>query len=557
MDMRLSQPVAPVRGNRLRPTDFAALLVFILIAFAALTLPDHPDALVARAFARLPVELPLLALGLLLLPRRLALLLAAGSTVPAFLLLFLKLADLGVQSAFQRPFNPYLDGKMLKDGWNVLSGSVGMLEAGLVIGLALLLFCACVAAFLWSERRLVLLPARARRRLAVIFTLLTLCAIPFLALSRPATFPFTVDLQAATYLDGRLRLISRSVADMKTFDALLAKPQVPASGAGLFRAVAGRDVILIFVESYGRSAIDDPRYASLIRPRLHAVEGELDKAGFASATGWTRSPTSGGLSWLAHGTFLSGYWTDSQARYDRLVRSDRLSLNRLFQQAGWRTAAIMPAITMDWPEAAFFGYDQVLAARDLGYRGKPFNWVTMPDQYTLDAFERLARRPEGQRQKPVMAEIALISSHAPWTPVPRMIDWADVGDGSSFDGQATAGDTPAVVWADPERVRHQYIQTIDYSLEVLGDYIARYGDNAVFIILGDHQPAPIITGPDASRSVPVHVISRDRALVRRFAENGFAMGMMPGEGAAEPPMDGMRDLMIRMLSTPISPSDPQ
>ena len=45
----------------------------------------------------------------------------------------------------------------------------------------------------------------------------------------------------------------------------------------------------------------------------------------------------------------------------------------------------MPAITLAWPEAGYFGYDRVLAAHDLGYRGLPFNWVTMPDQFTLAA----------------------------------------------------------------------------------------------------------------------------------------------------------------------------
>jgi len=148
-------------------------------------------------------------------------------------------------------------------------------------------------------------------------------------------------------------------------------------------------------------------------------------------TGWSRSPTMGGLSWLAHGTFLSGLWVDNQARYDRLMMSDRRSLNRLFREAGWRTAAIMPAITMDWPEGSYYGYDTIFASDDLGYQGKPFNWVTMPDQYTLVAFDRLVRHAGNDR--PVMAEIALISSHAPWTPVPELIDWADVGDGRAFD----------------------------------------------------------------------------------------------------------------------------
>lgn len=554
MDMRPAPPAGAVTRRRVQPVHIVALLLFVTIAFAALTLPDHPDAIAAHAFARLPLELPLLGLCLLLLPRRAATVLSWLSTLAVITLLFLKLADIGVQSAFQRPFNPYLDGKMVVDGWNVLSGSVGLLKAGVAIGLSLAVLAGLVSALLWSQRKLIRFPRPARGWLISFLALMALLGAALLA-TRPATgLPVIAELHAAPYLDARLRLIATSIADMRVFERVLAKPQEPVSGNGLFRAVKGRDVILVFVESYGRSAVEDPRYSSLIRPRLTAVESQLDSAGFAAASGWTRSSTSGGLSWLAHGTFLSGLWVDSQARYDRLVRSDRLSLNRLFQQAGWRTAAIMPAITMDWPEASFFGYDQVLAARDLGYRGKPFNWVTMPDQYTLDAFERLARKPDGQpealRGKPVMAEIALISSHAPWTPVPNMIDWASVGDGKSFDAQATSGDPPPVVWADHDRVRHQYIRTIDYSLQVLGDYIARYGRDAVFVVLGDHQPAPIITGAGASRAVPIHVISRDRALVQRFEESGFTQGMTPDRGAPEPGMDGMRDLLIRTLSAP-------
>jgi hypothetical protein len=309
-------------------------------------------------------------------------------------------------------------------------------------------------------------------------------------------------------------------------------------------------VILVFIESYGRSAIEDPRYGWLIKPRLDSVERQLQSAGFVSASGWTRSPTVGGLSWLAHGTLLSGLWVDSQARYDLLMNSDRESLNRLFREAGWRTTAIMPAITMDWPESAYFGYDQILAAKDLGYRGKPFNWVTMPDQYTLSAFERLAREPARKDGKPVMAEIALISSHAPWTPVPKLIDWDAVGDGTAFNDQAESGDPPRVVWANQERVRRQYIETIDYTLETLGDYVTRFGRDAVFIVLGDHQPAAIVTGPDASRSVPIHIVSRDRVLVERFVAEGFDVGMTPDTEAPEPSMDSMRKHLISHFSKP-------
>ena len=147
-----------------------------------------------------------------------------------------------------------------------------------------------------------------------------------------------------------------------------------------------------------------------------------------------------------------------------------------------------------------------------------------------------------------MAEIALISSHAPWTPVATLVDWDDVGDGTIFNTQAESGDPPSVVWADPERVRRQYIQTIDYSLETLGSYMARFGEETVFVILGDHQPAAIITGPNASRAVPIHVVSSDRELIARFEREGFTPGMLPMEQTREWPMNAMRQVLIDLFS---------
>src|SRR5690606_23466844 len=123
------------------------------------------------------------------------------------------------------------------------------------------------------------------------------------------------------------------------------------------------------------------------------------------------SPTVGGLSWLAHATVMSGLWIDSQIRYDSLVMSKHRSLTQLFHEVGWRTVAVMPAITMAWPEGEYYGYDHIYHAHNSGYAGKPFNWVTMPDQFTLSAFHRNEIAPENRA--PVMAEIALISSHAP------------------------------------------------------------------------------------------------------------------------------------------------
>ncbi|QQM30466.1 sulfatase-like hydrolase/transferase [Martelella lutilitoris] len=536
----------PACKQNLSARTIGAAFVFSFIALFVLNLPDHLHAFSPRAFLHLPVEIPLLALALVLLPRRIALFLAALCTALLGLVLFLRLGDIGVQSAFQRRFNPYLDVRIFADGWNVFSGAVGPLAASLAVVGAVAAFLAVLAFFVLSARALARLSGRAARAMALAFACVLAVGLALWGAGAATGTRSYADAGGSAYIVARIEAVATAMRDMRDFDRMLAESDGLADSETLFRAVEGRDIVLVFIESYGRSAVEDPRYAPLIGPRLEAVEEELSEAGFAVASGWSRSPTMGGLSWLAHGTFLSGLWVDNQARYDRLMMSDRKSLNRLFREAGWRTAAIMPAITMDWPEGAYYGYDTIFASDDLGYEGKPFNWVTMPDQYTLLAFDRLVRHTGDDR--PVMAEIALISSHAPWTPVPELIDWADVGDGSVFDRQATSGDPPAVVWSDRARVRRQYIRTIDYALQTIGDYIARFGEDAVFIVLGDHQPAPLVTGPDASRAVPVHVISRDARLVERFESEGFAPGMTPAAEAPELPMDTMRARVIRIFS---------
>src|SRR5919108_2349524 len=170
----------------------------------------------------------------------------------------------------------------------------------------------------------------------------------------------------------------------------------------------------------------------------------------------------------------------------------------------------------------------------------------MPDQYTLSIFERLERTGG---DLPVFAEISLISSHAPWTPIPPVLDdWSTIGDGAVFSRWAQEGDPPEVVWRDPERVRHQYTLAIDYVLEVLASYAARFVDERTLLILvGDHQPAPLITGEGAGRDVPIHVISGDPALLAAFRDWGLAEGMRP-TGAAIGGMDRFRDWFLASFS---------
>jgi hypothetical protein len=213
----------------------------------------------------------------------------------------------------------------------------------------------------------------------------------------------------------------------------------------------------------------------------------------------------------------------------------------------------MPAITMDWPEGNYYGYEHIYDAHNLGYQGKPFNWVTMPDQFTLAAFHarELAKPSIKLAHTPVMAEIALISSHAPWTPVPQLIDWHSVGDGTVFNEQATSGDSPEEVWKDSVRIRLQFRLSIEYALQTIASYVMNYGDdNLVLLVLGDHQPAPIVSGNTDSGDVPIHLIARDPKVMEAVAHWQWTPGMLPAADAPVWRMDELRNRLIETFSLP-------
>jgi hypothetical protein len=305
----------------------------------------------------------------------------------------------------------------------------------------------------------------------------------------------------------------------------------------------GKDVLLVFIESYGRVAVQDSDVAPGVDQVLDQGTRTLNAAGFDARSGFLTSATFGGQSWLAHATVQAGLWVDSQPRYDTVVDTDRLTLTRAFGRAGWRTVGFSPQIVEDWPEAKWFGYDKAYVRDNAGYRGPNFSYAKMPDQYTMSAFHRNEIAPADRR--PVMAEIDLVSSHIPWTHLPTMIPWEDVGDGSVFGPMPAQGKTKAEVWPDPVKVRAAFGQSIQYSLTTLIEYLTLFGDeNTVMVFLGDHQPGPSVTGDTKNHDVPITLVAKDPAVLDSIDDWGWEPGLNPSPSAPVMPMDQFRDRFL-------------
>ncbi|MGP3725223.1 sulfatase [Cereibacter sphaeroides] len=500
----------------------------LLLLGLVLALPGHP-----WGAWRFPLELPALVALLALRPGRArglrALLVAALGAVTV-----LKALDLALQLAFGRPFDPVADLPLLASALDLGEGTMGAggaLLAAVLIGAVL----AGLAAGLWWASGVW---AGRGRPLACGTVAALALALVAADLARPERVPgaaFTTRLVWDHAVTAR-----QTRADLAAFRAA-ARTDPWAGRTDAFARLGPAELRILFVESYGRASFDNPLYASHAA-LLRAAESGIAAQGLAMRSGWLGSPVAGGQSWLAHATLASGLRIDGAIRYRALIASPRKTLFELARAAGRETLAVMPGITRAWPEGVRLGFSRILDAEGLGYRGRPFNWVTMPDQFTLTAFDRLG--PEASR----VAQIVLLSSHAPWVPEPRLVPWEAVGDGRIFDDQAAAGDPPEVVWRDPDRVRAAYRQSLAYALRTATAHAARSGAGALTLILGDHPPAPFVSGI-AGRDVPAHLIGPPE-LLAAFNGWGWTAGLIPAPDLPVLPMEAFRDRFLTALSGP-------
>jgi hypothetical protein len=501
--------------------------------------------LTPAAFVRIPVE-AILALGVVLvLPAMVRRVVAVLGGLVLGLVAILKILDIGFTAALARSFNPVFDWAFLPPAVEFLKESIGRAGAIAAVVGAVLLVVAVLVLMTLSVLRLTRLAARHRtaalrtgRVLAVAWVLCAVVGAQILP-GTPVASHNTLGLLYARAVQMR--------TDLHDEEAFAAEAAVDAfrdtPGKDLLTGLRGKDVLLTFVESYGRDAVEDPEFATQVGAVLDGGTARLRAAGYASRSGWLTSSTTGGGSWLAHATLLSGLWINNPQRYRTLMSSDRLTLNRAFQRANWRTVGVLPAVTRAWPEQSFYRYDRFYDRRALGYRGPRFTFASPPDQFTLSVLQRAERARPGHA--PVMAEAALLSSHTPWTPIPRLIGWNDLGDGSVFGPMPAESDPQAVVWRDTTRIRTEYRRSIEYTLSTLISYVETYGDdNLVLVFLGDHQPAPVVTGEGASWDVPISIVARDPAVFDRISGWGWQDGLKPGPQAPVWRMNTFRDRFL-------------
>jgi hypothetical protein len=322
-------------------------------------------------------------------------------------------------------------------------------------------------------------------------------------------------------------------------------PPSPAFDSDL-GALGGIDVKLLFIESYGAVAFDRPEAQRALAAGRAELARAIETSGRQVVSAFVRSPTFGGASDLAHLGLLSGLDLSDPRRHDLLLTTRRPTLLSLFRSRGYQTFGLYPALSWEWPERSFYGFDVFIDGRDLGYRGPRLGYWWIPDQYSIARLEQL--HPLRGDSPPRLLFFPTITSHLPFSPVPPyQPDWTRLLSDHPFDdAEVTRALAEKPDWLN---MLPGYLGMIDYEYRWLAGYLRQPGDrDYVMVLVGDHQPVSGVSGEGVPWDVPVHIIASKPELLRRFVAMGFTPGLEPQRPTLGP-MYELTRMLLRAFST--------
>jgi hypothetical protein len=532
------------RHGLARWAGLAAALCLLNVALTLHNVWPTPAVRLAQPVPEFSIELVLLLLALLAwaagrgtLPARLPVALAA-----AWLLLALaRYLEITAPALYGRPVNLYWDLRHVGNVARMLAEAAG---PAATIGLVVALFAVWGIAFMalrlaWRRVADAATRAAERRVLAGFAGALAAAWLAGLAGHAPAPDWVRFSLPVSVTVADQLGLVARAFAEARLAPG--ADGTAAASAPPSLEALAGDDVLLVFLESYGSVTLSDRALAARLAADRERLAQAVSATGRRAASATVVAPTFGGNSWLSHLSLLTGRDVTDPGAYARTMQGAGSTLVGDFARAGYETLALMPGLRQAWPEGAFYRFDRILGAGGLDYQGPEFGWWRIPDQFAL---ARLDAEPRAGRPRFVF--FPTISSHAPFRPTPPyQPDWARLVGPAPFGAEAERAIAVAPDWTN---LTPAYGDSIAYALQWLAGYLERHAAAPVtLVVIGDHQPPAAVSGPGSDWTVPVHVISRRDAVLDALVGAGFTAGLKPPP-APLGTTGGLRPLLTRAFS---------
>ena len=242
----------------------ALTILAFLFVWTALVGPDQPIQFRLSAFLRLPLEGFILVAAVGRAPRaRRVMIWVIGPLIG--LVILLKILNIGFFAAFDRPFDPYQDSGYTGIGVETLKASLGQTDATVIlVVLGLLLISVPVLATL-ALRRVTRIAAQHRTwTLRAVAGLGALWLLFWAFGAQLVSQTPIASASSASLLIGEVSMLRADLRDHAVFAKEISHDPVAATPADqLLTGLRGKDVLLVFVESYGQVAVQ----GLLHRPR--------------------------------------------------------------------------------------------------------------------------------------------------------------------------------------------------------------------------------------------------------------------------------------------------
>jgi hypothetical protein len=427
--------------------------------------------------------------------------------------------DVTAPALWGRPINFYWDLQFVPDVAAMLAGAAKpwlvVAAAGVILGLLTLAFVLLDRAFATLWRAYDVGPQR---------TLLTVvAAVVVVGFATQRASPTVAKL--AAFPTPVTQTYARQVAFVVTaMHGSRTLPASPSFDANLAR-VNGADVLLFFVESYGAVVYERPQFSAQVAESRAALDAAIHESGHEVVSAFVESPTFGGSSWYAHLTLLSGIQVGDPDTNALLMTAHRDTLPTAFARHGYRTVAMMPGIWYPWPEGSFYGFTDIYNGARLNYHGPQFGWWSMTDQFVMAALDASERHQ--RTRPPLFVFFPTISTHTPFAPTPPyQSDWHRMLTSTPYDTAEL--DAAYSTYPDWLNLAPSYLSAVSYSYHTLAGYLLQHRDeDFVMILIGDHEPPALVSGPNTPWDVPVHVIAKRRDVLDRLVSHGFQPGLTP------------------------------
>ena len=266
----------------------AALLWFALVT------PNAAADVQPRAFLRVPIEAVVVVAAVFALPTRTGRVLGWVAGAALGLLSVLKLLNLGFTATLDRPFDPLTDWSYLPSAIGVLDDSVGRTGTVAAVGAAALLVLVLLAAVPMAAARILRLLAGRRRttvRIVGLGALIWVVAAGLGLQAGPGAPVAAAD--AATLAGDQVDQIGVGLRDQRSFaEQISHDPMTLRPGGDLLGGLRGKDVLFVFVESYGRVAIENSGCAAGVSAVLDAGTKSSRTPDSTRAVGFSPHPRS-------------------------------------------------------------------------------------------------------------------------------------------------------------------------------------------------------------------------------------------------------------------------